>query len=300
MWSATSAAYRRIQVLGRHTLQGVRRRGASIVQQPSRSTSGMPSTFIDVNGVNIHYEQTGSGEHVVLLLPGGLGSTRTDFAPQLDQLSKDKFTLVAWDPPGYGLSRPPDRIWTDHFLQTDADLAALMMEKLGYSKYSLLGWSDGGTTAMILASHYQQNVRKLVSWGASSYVTKPEITGMETTVKNPDKWSPRMRQPFLELYGEQYLKQLCEEWVECFAVFYKRGGNICDEALPKIHCPTLIVHGDKDPMVPSFHCLHLHKHIQNSRLHRMPEGKHNLHLRYPEEFNSLVESFLLEPTQHNE
>lgn len=28
------------------------------------------------------------------------------------------------------------------------------------------------------------------------------------------------------------------------------------------------------------------------RLHLMPEGKHNLHLRYAAEFNKLVEDFL--------
>lgn len=28
------------------------------------------------------------------------------------------------------------------------------------------------------------------------------------------------------------------------------------------------------------------------RLHLMPEGKHNLHLRFPEEFNKVVEDFL--------
>lgn len=29
-----------------------------------------------------------------------------------------------------------------------------------------------------------------------------------------------------------------------------------------------------------------------SRLHLMPEGKHNLHLRFADEFNRLVEDFL--------
>ena len=32
----------------------------------------------------------------------------------------------------------------------------------------------------------------------------------------------------------------------------------------------------------------------DSRLHRFPDGKHNLHLKYKEEFNKMVEEFLLE------
>ncbi|GAA6225166.1 valacyclovir hydrolase [Lates japonicus] len=60
-----------------------------------------------VNGVDLYYEQTGRGKHAVLLIPGALGSTRTDFAPQLKSLNKEHFTIVGWDPRGYGQSRPP-------------------------------------------------------------------------------------------------------------------------------------------------------------------------------------------------
>ena len=34
--------------------------------------------------------------------------------------------------------------------------------------------------------------------------------------------------------------------------------------------------------------------VNYSRLHRFPDGKHNLHLKYKEEFNKMVEKFLLE------
>ncbi|KAF3835519.1 hypothetical protein F7725_028077 [Dissostichus mawsoni] len=68
--------------------------------------------------------------------------------------------------------------------------------------------------------------------------------------------------------------------------------SICMELLPLISCPTLIIHGEKDPMVPNFHPQYLLKHIKGSQLHLMPEGKHNLHLRYADEFNKLVEDFL--------
>lgn len=71
-----------------------------------------------------------------------------------------------------------------------------------------------------------------------------------------------------------------------------RGGDICTSALKKIDCPTLVVHGQKDPLVPEFHPEYLHANIRGSKLHVMPEGRHNLHLRYADEFNSLVKAFL--------
>ena len=49
--------------------------------------------------VEIHYEIGGRGSHPVLLLPGALGSSRTDFEPQLRLLGDDEHLgLVAWDP----------------------------------------------------------------------------------------------------------------------------------------------------------------------------------------------------------
>lgn len=84
---------------------------------------------MDVNGIKIHYEKVGNGPHVVLLLPGGLGSTRTDFEPQLRLMDKSKYTLVAWDAPGYGFSRPPDRNYAlgGQIYFQDAELVATLM-----------------------------------------------------------------------------------------------------------------------------------------------------------------------------
>jgi valacyclovir hydrolase len=88
-------------------------------------------------------------------------------------------------------------------------------------------------------------------------------------------------------------------WIAAIERFSKqKGGNICQECLPKIKCPTLIIHGEKDPMVPSFHPEYLHKHIAWSTLHLMPEGRHNLHLRYADEFNLVVSKFLKEETKN--
>lgn len=70
--------------------------------------------------------------------------------------------------------------------------------------------------------------------------------------------------------------------------------NICKELLEKIQCPSLIMHGAKDAMVASEHPDMLHRRIKGSRLVIFPDGKHNLHFKYKERFNEIVESFLLE------
>lgn len=84
-----------------------------------------------INGAKIFWEKAGEGSHNVLMLPGALGSSRTDFLPQLENLNGSKFTLYCWDPTGYGKSRPPNRTWPDKFFSRDACDAAALIKDIG-------------------------------------------------------------------------------------------------------------------------------------------------------------------------
>ncbi|XP_028409790.1 valacyclovir hydrolase-like [Dendronephthya gigantea] len=245
-----------------------------------------------VNDVELYYEKVGQGSKVLLCLPGAMGSTRTDFGPQLDQL-KEKFTVVAFDPRGYGKSIPPKRDFPLDFYHRDADDAVGLMEQLGYSKYSVLGWSDGGIFGLILAGKYPSNVDRLVVWGCNASVTKEDLDLYEA-IRDVSKWNPKMRQPLEDLYGDG-VQGLWDGWIDSLtSIFNECEGNLCKELLPKIICPTLIIHGEKDPLVPSFHPQYIHKNLKGSILHLMPEGRHNLHLRFAEEFNKYVTDFCKE------
>ena len=92
------------------------------------------SSKVEVNGVGIHYEVVGEGSHVVLCMPGALGSTQSDFGPQLKGL-KDEFTVIAFDPRGYGKSIPPKRDFPADFFVRDANDAAALMDTLGKGNF---------------------------------------------------------------------------------------------------------------------------------------------------------------------
>ena len=49
-----------------------------------------------------------------------------------------------------------------------------MLQMLSIKKFSMLGWSDGGITAMIAAAKYPEQIDKLVIWGANAYITDEE------------------------------------------------------------------------------------------------------------------------------
>lgn len=56
------------------------------------------------------------------------GSGQTDFGPQLQSLNKQLFTIVAWDPRGYGKSIPPSRDFPPDFFERDAKDAVDLMQ----------------------------------------------------------------------------------------------------------------------------------------------------------------------------
>ena len=90
---------------------------------------------------------------------------------------------MAWDPPGYGKSRPPNRTYPDDFFKRDADLAYNLMKSLGHTKFSVIGWSDGGITSLIMAAEYPENVHKMVVCGANAYIIPDEMAMYESNYK---------------------------------------------------------------------------------------------------------------------
>lgn len=126
--------------------------------------------------------------------------------------------MIAWDPPGYGYSRPPERIdlYGPDIYTKDANLAAKLMEKLGYRSYSIMGWSDGGKTALCLAYRNPARVDKAVTIAGQAYVTPACKAALKTT-SNIKFWEPHMLAPYQKVYGAEEFQTLWERHVEHYA-----------------------------------------------------------------------------------
>jgi len=111
-----------------------------------------------------------------------------------------------------------------------------------------------------------------------------------SALKDTNKWSPRAKEEFVKLYGEELFDRLWTSFVD----HYCRYDDICRNDLKNIVCPTLILHGDLDALVAEEHPQYLVDNIKNAKLYRFPKGKHNIHQKYSEEFNKIVEQFLLQ------
>src|SRR6266487_92831 len=99
-----------------------------------------------------------------------------------------------------------------------------------------------------MAANYPDAVEKLVVWGCNAYVND-EDRRLMNTIKDPQCWSPKAREGFIKVYGENTFYQLWDRFVDA----YCKIDDICTADLAKIQCPTFILHGDKDPLVAKEH-----------------------------------------------
>ncbi len=96
-----------------------------------------------------------------------------------------------------------------------------------------------------------------------------------------------------QTYGAS-LDALWERYVVGLENLYAAGGDLYRALLSEVKCPTLILHGEKDPLVPSFHPRIIHEGIRGSSLHVFPEGRHKIQAKYAAEVNQLTSAFLQE------
>ncbi|XP_045496643.1 valacyclovir hydrolase-like [Colias croceus] len=271
------------------------KRTANIIKEYSAflSTLVHKEEVIKIGSYNINYLKIGHGRNHVLCTQGALGSMWTDFSHQIKGFDRDKFTVVFWDQPGFGKSRPPDRDFSTKFYTNDSNVAYQLMKELNIPRYSLLGWSNGSITCMIHAANYPDMVEKLVIWGANSFILPKEVNHYKG-MKDVSLWSHKMKQPMIDLYGEELFARYWTQWVESMDELVKdTNGDVCSNILPKITCLTFILYGEQDPLVDRIHFSYLRSHIKDIKLHLYPEGKHNIHVRYHEDFNRRVQEFLL-------
>jgi valacyclovir hydrolase len=225
-------------------------------------------------------------------MPGAMGTAETDFSYQLDGLSQSH-GVVSLDPRGYGKSRPPNRRYPVDFYHKDADDAAKVMEKLGCDAYHVIGWSDGAISATLLAAKYPQLVQKLVVFGIQATITKEDVDMYEGMRDFEKAWSKRMLETHRAVYGDD-VQPMWSSFCDAMKMIYDAGGDFCQAQATTLKCPTLILHGEKDPIVPAHHPQWFHENIAGSQMYTFPGGKHNIHQKFADDFNARVLKFFAE------
>lgn len=113
-------------------------------------------------GVRIHYVGYGKGP-AVLLLHGGL-SNRLVWFSQIPWLVAAGRRVVLMDVRGHGSSDLGSKALNYRLLASDA---VQVLDKLDIRQTDVIGWSDGGNTALLLGRYWPQRVGKIVAISAN-------------------------------------------------------------------------------------------------------------------------------------
>ncbi len=240
-----------------------------------------------VHGHRLYWERHGSLEApVVLLLHHGLGSVRA-WRHQIPALVEAGWGALAYDRWGYGRSDPRPRFTADYHEQDKAEAFALL-DHLGIRRFALVGHSDGGTIAILMAAEQPERVARLVLIAAHIYCEPKTMEGVEEVPETLQR--PRVRRSLAREHGER-AESLVYAWMRPWVEGELRDWDIRDR-LARISCPTLVVQGVEDEHATPQHAVDIAAGIPDSDLWLIPEVGHMPTHEVPEELNRRLVAFL--------
>jgi pimeloyl-ACP methyl ester carboxylesterase len=224
-------------------------------------------SYASVNGINMYYETAGQGFPLVLIHGGG-STLDTSFAAVMPALA-ETHRVIAVDMQAHG--RTSDRDAPETFAQDAADILELLRQ-LEIDQADILGFSNGGHTAMEIAIEYPERVRKLVLV-SMFYNRAGAFPGFW------DGFPTATLAQMPQVYQDEYLA-LGNSQADLQNMFNKdveRMSNFVDwteQDVKSISAPTWIVIGDQDVTTPE-HAVQMHRLIQGSRLTIFPSSHGN-------------------------
>lgn len=237
--------------------------------EPAVQPAAVAGQKFQHDGVELYYEVYGSGEPL-LLIHGNGGSSR-DFTAQIAHFRKN-YQVIAMDSRDQG--RSGDSAGKITYEKMTDDQAALL-EHLKLDAVNVVGWSDGGMEALLLAIRHPGKVKKLVSMAANltPQGLHPDALGFIREMLKDRNIPARDRKVTEMMLTEPQIK-------------------LTD--IEKITAPALILASDHD-MISDGHTLDIFHHIPNAQLQIFANATHMIPFDDPDRFNSIVASFLQKP-----
>jgi 3-oxoadipate enol-lactonase len=250
--------------------------------------------------LELHYVERGSGP--ALLLVPGIPAIVSDWGPLAERLSSSR-RVIAYDNRGSGASTVTPAPYTCAQLAADA---VALLDELGIERADVFGMSLGGMIAQELALGWPARVNRLVlgcTHCGLEHAARPEREAGRAFALETDDWAERMRALAPFAFADGVDGELLDRFVE------KKSRDVQDpegyrgqiaaalahdtyDRLPQIDCPTLILTGDGDRVIPGASSEVLHERIPGSRLEVIAGAGHLFFLERPEESLLLLEDVL--------
>jgi poly(3-hydroxyalkanoate) depolymerase len=258
-------------------------------------------TFVQAAGLRLRVSRRGEGRPLLLIT--GIGANLDMWAP-FARLVTDR-ELIAFDPPGAGLSQRPR---VPLRMRRLAGVVRELLDELGVERVDVLGYSFGGALAQELAHRAPDRVRRLVLCA-----TAPGLGGIPPrplaalALATPARYySPRLlaltvphiaggrtaREPSaLAAHAGERLAHPPDLLGYAYQLYAAAGWT----SLPWLHRvtqPALVVGGDDDPSVPVLNARLLARRLPNARLHVVKGGGHLFLLDEPHSAVPQITAFL--------
>ncbi len=266
------------------------------------------SRFQTLRAFRLHYLEWGSpGRPGLLFLHGG--AAHAHWFDAVAPAFADRFHVVSLDQRGHGESQWPEpaAYGTQDFA---GDLLGIM-DALGWSRLTLVGHSMGGHNAMAFAAWHPERVERLVIADSRPAIPPDRLAMMHRRGYRPPRRHesaaaavaafrlvpPETVAPpaLLAHLARAGLIEREGKWTYRFDPACNATRQPVDAwpLLPTIACQTLIIRGEKSPILPRPMGEEMAKKIPGAALAEIPGVYHHLVLDAPDAFVAYLERFLL-------
>lgn len=236
-------------------------------------------TYIDLRGHQIWSSEWANNGEALLLLHGGLSATE-DWDTYLLPAVESTHHLFGYDRTGQG--RTADQLGSLHFaFQTDEAIAYL--EDVVKEPAHLIGWSDGGIIALMVAIQRPDLVRSIIAIGANYHHNHGGDPIPEWPISDEDRVEYAMRSPDAPETFDAKVARMREIW--------NSEPALTLDDLTEVQCPTLILAGD-DELFSIEHISSMYEAIPQGQLAIIPGTSHFVVKEKPELTQAVIKQFL--------
>ena len=265
------------------------------------------SRVVYVNGLRLHFLESGpSGAPPICFLHGG--AAHAHWFDAVTPAFSDRFHVVSLDQRGHGESAwaEPPAYGTEDFTR---DLVGLM-DVLGWARMIVVGHSMGGHNAMTFAAWHPERVSRLVIVDSRPAIPADRLDWMHARGRRAPRLHP---DPDAAVRAFRLLPRETVAAADVLAHlarmgFVERGGGwtyrfdpACNGSrrpvdawplLARIVAPTLIVRGERSPVLPREMAARMRAAIPLATLVEIPGAYHHLVLDDPAAFVHVLDAFL--------
>jgi len=277
--------------------------------------SALAADEVVLHGHRVRFHRSGEGPLLVLL--HGIASTADTWAPVATGLAASH-TVLAPDLLGHGSSAKPRG---DYSLGAYASGVRDLITALGHERATVVGHSLGGGIAMQFAYQFPERVERLVLISSGGLGREVHPILRASTLPGSEIVLALLGRRWLRTTGGAVGATLGRlglragedlagvaagiaslgdadargAFVHTARAAIDPGGqrvSATDRLYLAAHLPTLIVWGERDPIIPAAHGEAAHAAIPGSRLEIFAGAGHFPHREQPVRFVSLVEDFM--------